>query len=244
MSELSETLGHLLCEITRARMAADRESVRIARQYAEDDGGLLRHFPVPRMRMPQLELTLPVVVSHIPEGYVTRVAPDMLVSVLSANLKQALKAQSIHVSTTEIRKIVRADPNLNQGLVSDQLPTLLTEQLHDHTRRLVERQVAKAAQASAAGSDQAASTSQSAERFKAIAAIIRTEVNRTLDALPQRPVGISVDARSQQVREVNQGGSFCLSLKLNVTEEGLDMLFDEPEPGQDKRPALSRLVPE
>ena len=139
MSELSETLGHLLCEITRARMAADRESVRIARQYAEDDGGLLRHFPVPRMRMPQLELTLPVVVSHIPQGYVAKVAPDMLVSALSANLKEALKGLAIHVSTTEIRKIVRADANLSQGLVSDQLPTLLTEQLHDHTRRLVER---------------------------------------------------------------------------------------------------------
>ena len=103
MSELSETLGHLLCEITRARMAADRESVRIARQYAEDDGGLLRHFPVPRMRMPQLELTLPVVVSHIPQGYVAKVAPDMLVSALSANLKEALKGLAIHVSTTEIR---------------------------------------------------------------------------------------------------------------------------------------------
>lgn len=240
MSELSETLGHLLCEITRARMAADRESVRIARQYAEDDGGLLRHFPVPRMRMPQLELTLPVVVSHIPQGYVAKVAPDMLVSALSVNLKEALKGLAIHVSTTEIRRIVRADANLSQGLVSDQLPILLTEQLHDHTRRLVERQVAKAA----AGNDEAVQASQSAERFKEIAAIIRTQVNRTLDALPQRPVGISVDARTQQVKEVNQGGSFCLSLKLNVTEEGLDMLFEDPEPGQDKLPALSRLVPE
>ncbi|MDD2729605.1 hypothetical protein [Malikia sp.] len=241
MSELSETLGHLLCEITRARMAADRESVRIARQYAEDDGGLLRHFPVPRMRMPQLELTLPVVVSHIPEGYVAKVAPDMLVSALSANLKEALKAQSIHVSATEIRKIVRADANLSQGLVSDQLTNLLTEQLHDHTRRLVERQVAKAA---AAGNDEAVQASQSAERFKEIAAIIRTQVNRTLDALPQRPIGISVDARTQQVKETNQGGSFCLNLRLNVTEEGLDMLFEDPTPGQDKPPALSRLVPE
>ena len=238
MSELSETLGHLLCEITRARMAADRESVRIARQYAEDDGGLLRHFPVPRMRMPQLELTLPVVVSQIPQGYVTQVAPDMLVSALSANLKEALKAQSIHVSTAEIRKIVRADANLNQGLVDEQLATKLTEQLHDHTRRLVERQLAKAN-----GNDGVTQASQSAERFKQIAAIIRTQVNRTLDALPQRPIGISVDARTQQVKETNQGGSFCLSLKLNVTEEGLDMQFEDPAPGQDK-PALSRLVPE
>jgi hypothetical protein len=240
MSDLSETLGHLLCEITRARMAADREAVRVARQYAEDAEGLLRHFPVPRMRLPNLELTLPVVVSHIPEGYVTKVAPDMLVSALSANLKEALKELSIHVSTAEIRRIVRADPNLSQGLVDDQLASKLTEQLHDHTRRLVERQAAKAA----AGQAETMTASQSAERFKQIAAIIRTQVNRTLDALPQRPIGISVDARTQQVKEANQGGSFCLDLKLNVTEEGLDMLFEDPAPGQDKPPALSRLVPE
>ncbi len=241
MSELSDTLGHLLCEITRARMAADREAVRIARQYAEDDGGLLRHFPVPRMRMPQLELTLPVVVSHIPEGYVTKVEPDMLVTALSGKLKEALKELSIHVSTAEIRKIVRADPNLSQGLVDEQLATKLTEQLHDHTRRQLERQAARTA---AAGATDAATSSTSAERFKQIAAIIRAQVNSTLDALPQRPIGISVDARTQQVKEANQGGSFCLNLKLNVSEDGLDMLFEDPQPGQDKPPALSRLVPE
>ena len=174
-----------------------------------------------------------------PEWFIDRA--HALAAINPPRYEEALKGLAIHVSTTEIRKIVRADANLSQGLVSDQLPTLLTEQLHDHTRRLVERQLAKAA---AAGSDEAVPASQSAERFKEIAAIIRTQVNRTLDALPQRPVGISVDARTQQVKEVNQGGSFCLSLKLNVTEEGLDMVFEDSEPGQDKLPALSRLVPE
>jgi len=241
MSELSETLGHLLCEITRARMAADREAVRIAKQYAEDDSGLLRHFPVPRMRLPTLELTLPVVVSHIPEGYVTKVEPDMLISALSLKLKEALAGLAIHVSTAEIRKIVRSDPNLSQGLVDEQLATQLTEQLHDHTRRQLERQAARAV---AAGAATGAAGSTSAERFKQIAAIIRAQVNSTLDALPQRPIGISVDARTQQVRETSQVGSFCLNLKLNVSEDGLDMLFDDPQPGQDKPPALSRLVPE
>lgn len=242
MSELSETLGHLLCEITRARMAADREAVRIARQYAEEADGLLRHFPVPRMRLPALELTLPVVVSHIPEGYVTQVAPDMLVTALSGRLKDALKALSIHVSTAEIRKIVRADPNLSQGLVDEQLASQLTGQLYDHTRRQLERRTSKAAATGAAEAVPPVGTS--AERFKQIAAIIRTEVNHTLDALPQRPIGISVDARTQQVKETSQGGSFCLNLKLNVTEDGLDMLFEEAQPGQDGRPALSRLMPE
>lgn len=240
MSELSETLGHLLCEITRARMAADRESVRIARQYAEDADGLLRHFPVPRMRLPTLELNLPVVVSHIPEGYVAKVDPDMLVTALSGKLKDALKGLALHVSTIEIRKIVRADPNLSQGLVDESLATKLTEQLHDHASRRFERQLARAAASGVAG----ATASTSAERFKQIGAIIRTQVNSTLDALPQRPIGISVDARTQQVREASQGGSFCLNLKLNVSEDGLDMLFEEPQPGQEKSPALSRLLPE
>jgi hypothetical protein len=68
-------------------------------------------------------------------------------------------------------------------------------------------------------------------------------VQRTMDQLPQRPIGISVDARTQQVKEVGQG-SFCLNLKLSVLEDGLEMQFEDAEEGQTKLPTLKRLVPE
>lgn len=233
MNDLGETLGHILCEITRARMAADLEAVRIAKSYAEDPDGLLRHFPVPRMRMPTIEMTLPVIIAQIPEGYVASVSTDMLASSLGENLSSALKAESIHVNTAEIRKIIRSDPNLNRGLVSDSLAQKLTDELIDHTRTNAIQAIGK----------EAGETVGSTERFRKISAIIRAQVKRTLDALPQRAAGIAIDARTQQVREMGAAGQ-CLNLKLSIQEDGLDMVFEEPVEGQSSPPALTKLIPE
>lgn len=232
MSDLSETLGHILCEITRARMAADLEAVKIAKQYAADPDGLLRSFPVPRMRMPNVEMSLPVVVSQIPEGYLAEVPPDMLATSLSENLKEILKGQSIHVSTAELAKIIRADANLSRGLVSRDLATKLSQELSDHVR-VLGKAVKRATPEAANG----------AARFEAIRKAIQSQVDRTVDSLPQRAVGIAVDARTQQVKEIGPG-AFCMNLKLSVQEESLDMVFEEPQEGQAERPALKQLVPE
>ena len=233
MNDLGETLGHILCEITRARMAADREAVRIAKNYAEDPDGLLRHFPIPRMRMPNIEITLPVIVGQIPEGYVAAVSTPMLATALAENLGEALKSQAIHISTAEINKIIKADPNLSRGLISDRLAQQLTEQLIDHTRVHAIKKEAGAA----------ASATGSSERFRQICAIIRAQVSRTLDVLPQRAIGIAVDARTQQIKDLGTAGQ-CLNLKLSIQEDGLDMVYEDPVEGQSTPPALKSLVPE
>ncbi len=67
MPYLGDYLGHLLSEITIARMRADIEAVRVAELYA--DHPLLRHMPVPRFRMPAVDLEVPVVVNKVePSG--------------------------------------------------------------------------------------------------------------------------------------------------------------------------------
>lgn len=48
-------------EMTRARQHADATSIEIAKGYAKDE--LLRHFSVPRFRIPEMELTIPVLVA-------------------------------------------------------------------------------------------------------------------------------------------------------------------------------------
>ena len=53
----------MLAEITIARLHADLEAVRIAELYAEHP--LLRTMPVPRFRMPEVELDVPVVINEI-----------------------------------------------------------------------------------------------------------------------------------------------------------------------------------
>src|SRR6267378_476969 len=65
MPYLGDYIGHLLSEITIARMQADLEAVRVAELYASHP--LLRNMPVPHFRLPAIDLDVPVVVKHVEE---------------------------------------------------------------------------------------------------------------------------------------------------------------------------------
>lgn len=65
MPKLGDYIGHLLSEITIARMHADLEAVRVAELYA--DHPLLHSMPVPRFRMPNVEMDVPIVVQELEE---------------------------------------------------------------------------------------------------------------------------------------------------------------------------------
>lgn len=65
MPKLGDYIGHLLSEVTIARMHADIEAVRVAELYA--DHPLLRNMPVPRFRLPDLEMEVPVVIKEMEE---------------------------------------------------------------------------------------------------------------------------------------------------------------------------------
>lgn len=58
---LSDYLGFIFSEITRARDHADRVSKEIALVYAQDE--ILKSFSVPRFKIPEMELTIPVIIS-------------------------------------------------------------------------------------------------------------------------------------------------------------------------------------
>lgn len=61
MITLGEYMSFIYGEMTRARQHADATSIEIAKGYAKDE--LLRHFSVPRFRIPEMELTIPVLVA-------------------------------------------------------------------------------------------------------------------------------------------------------------------------------------
>lgn len=65
MPMLGDYLGQLVSEIAMARMQADLESVRLGDLYAQHP--LLRHFPVPRFRLPEVRLEIPVAIESAAE---------------------------------------------------------------------------------------------------------------------------------------------------------------------------------
>ena len=63
MPYLGDYLGHVLAEITTARVQADLEAVRVAELYANHP--LLRHMAVPRFRIPTLTVDVPVALRDV-----------------------------------------------------------------------------------------------------------------------------------------------------------------------------------
>ncbi|WP_416441238.1 hypothetical protein [Phnomibacter sp. MR] len=61
MITVAQYLSFIFSEITRARVIADTESVRIATEYAKDP--VMKHFSVPRFKIPELELNIPMVIA-------------------------------------------------------------------------------------------------------------------------------------------------------------------------------------
>ncbi len=69
MPFLGDFLGQLMAEVTMARLHADLETVRLAELYAGHD--LLRHLPVPRFRLPDVDVDVPVLIKgtgELPAG--------------------------------------------------------------------------------------------------------------------------------------------------------------------------------
>ena len=58
MPKLNEYLGSVISSLTNARVMADLQTVKVAEEYAKHD--LLQHFSVPRMRVDDVELTIPI----------------------------------------------------------------------------------------------------------------------------------------------------------------------------------------
>jgi hypothetical protein len=65
MTKLNEYLGSIVSSITNARVMSDVQSVKVAEQYAKHH--LLKHFSVPRMRIEDIELTIPVALDLVNE---------------------------------------------------------------------------------------------------------------------------------------------------------------------------------
>jgi hypothetical protein len=236
MADLSEYLGHLLCEVTRARVMADAEAVRTATAYLGDGSNLLRHFPVPRMRLPELEITVPVIINDIPDGYTetTRADPRLLARLLADNLGPVLAREGMKIDTGEITRIILEDPLLSEGRLSAEVPELLARRLQERVR---------AASRSSARGAAAREPAIPAERFHAISGMLREQIARILAGLPRRPAGIAVDPRTSAVKNVGDS-AMVVNIKLVIREESLEILLDDAGEGGAASPRIGRLVPE
>src|SRR2546425_1389071 len=109
MPKLGDFIGALLSDAAQARVRADLEAVRIAEAYSGHE--LLKHLPVPRFRMPDITVDVPVLVSSV-EGLDDasggRLFGQPTSSEITKVVRTGLSSSGIKLSRTEVASVSKA----------------------------------------------------------------------------------------------------------------------------------------
>jgi hypothetical protein len=73
MPKLNDFIGSLVSSITNARVMSDIQTVKVAEEYAKHN--LLKHFSIPRMRIDDIEMTIPIALDVLNEKTETEYEP-------------------------------------------------------------------------------------------------------------------------------------------------------------------------
>lgn len=228
MPYLGDFLGHLLSEISIARMQADLETVRLAELYAAHP--LLRTMPVPHMRLPDVEVEIPVFIKASEEpraGESARGGAPL--KTLSQKFDEVLGAQlakvGITLSTAERKRLRSA---LDERLSARAVPTEISVDVHriaDDLTSTALRMVEEMKPRSGAAEP-------------ALAAELRDAVRLEFLKLRTPPPRLMVLVTSAEIREAG-GAENLTRLRLKVSEQGVEWTTIESEGIR-----RDRLVPE
>ena len=233
MVNLGDYLGHLLSEVTKARVQADMETLRIAELYASDP--LLKHFPVPRMRLPNLELNVPVIISETPDD------DDKSTSVIDS---KTIITETKKITEKELSEILNV--KLNRTDVAT-----LNRALSNKTRTIDNLLKTRATKETIAEemADEIIKTLEKTNSFKRgdineeKVGILRTNIKNKLHValinLEKEPARIKVIPQTSKIKEIGNIEN-VVTLKLSVVEDSVE--WSVIDKGDDKTKKI--LVPE
>ena len=101
MADLGQLIGALLAGVAHARRIADEETAAIAEYYKDDP--LLSSMSVPRVRIPELSLELPVLIMNYSEAQAPKLRE--VVSIISA-IEEVLQNKLGSIKAQQRRQIV------------------------------------------------------------------------------------------------------------------------------------------
>lgn len=234
MAKLNEYLGSIISSVTNARVMADIQSVKVAQEYARHD--LLKHFAIPRMRIGEVELTIPVAVDALTQRTETRYQPidnqkfsSLLYKELTASLGRVslpLKA-SQHLRSQLSKDVAQLEQQLN---ITQDLSILksFSEQLSRQLLGLcAEYQLQDAKQGEMPTSEVLAA------RFEQVA-------QREVKDLGQKQVLDQLEVIAESHRLKEQKPEHIIYIKMKIAEDGMEWQQIEQSDGQ----LSQRLLPE
>jgi hypothetical protein len=238
MADLSEFLGNLVSSISESRVNSDLQSIRIAQQYAKDK--LLQHFAVPRMRIENVELTIPIAIDEFetknenstlePINNATfssityqQILKSILVDKLPSDISRELKSK-----ISDYIKLLEAQINVNQ----------IENSLMNYSKSITEIVISKVAEIY---------RSQNKKINKEQLNLIKNDLEKNLQEYLKNEIKTksgstsnfaNVIVESSKLREIKSEN--IIMIKMNISEQGMEWIKMENDKGE----VVSKLMPE
>lgn len=239
MADLSEFLGSLVSSISESRVNSDLQSVRIAQQYAKDN--LLQHFAVPRMRIENVELTIPIAIDEFePKKENNTLEPINNTTFSSSTYKQILQSISVDSLPSELSKEVKSKISDYIQLLEAQINVNQIENsLIDYSKNIVEMISSKVVEIYRAHNKKI-----SKEQLK----LVLNDLTNKLQENLKNEIKIKTDTTSpyfsnviveySKLREIKP--QCIIMIKMNISEQGMEWIKMENDQGE----VVSKLMPE
>jgi hypothetical protein len=227
MTDLGHVLGSVLASLARARHIADLQTAEIAEQYR--DNPLLEGLSVPRVRVPELRIELPILIDGETDGSPGKLHDaEYIARRAVATIHEGLNAYDLRLHANVRQQLLK---ELSAGL------TRKTKSQADVTKEAVIRRAERITRRVLLSTPLAEHLSQ--DQLRAILAAVRHRVDETAEAKPSQPPGIKVNPLSSEVKE-NASPAVVARLTLAMREEGLEWEISRSDDGTTRR----RLGPE
>ena len=227
MADLGVLLGALISGVTHARRIADEESAAIAEYYK--DNPLLSGMSIPRARVPEVTVDIPMLIEAQNEGEADQMADsEAIQNAVSSELKASLSREGLSLSEEEI--------NTFQTVFGQQLNKVAVPSVYRSPREAVIRAAEDAF--SATIREKIVKDATLAASSRVVSNLRFSASGSALEKVGRSP-RIDASMLTAEVKDKSSQANVA-RLKLTLKEEGLEWTVGENDDG-----TLSRkLTPE
>lgn len=216
MAELGDVIGALMSGLLRARYIADEQTAALAEHYKANP--LLEGLSVPRIRVPELTIDLPILIEAYQEGEAGQMAPsDVIAQESLTQLKNTLTKTKTKLPAGFLTGLSTA---LKKRLeLAKQEKTGVSKETAVRTVQSTIAEALKSANVTLANADKEALARDIRNRVAAV----------SLTKAPVSPKIVSI-VRTADVKEQASSAN-VVRLKLTLKEEGLEWTTQTSESG-------------
>ena len=232
MPKLNEYLGSIISSVSNARVMADVQTVKLAEDYAKHD--LLKHFSVPRMRIADVELSIPIAIESAQEelpGNVDIINNKQFNSVVYTEITKSLGRSSLPRAAS--KQVLSSVSKLTKNLETQLNKTKDLDKVKDFSQELSAEIEKVAVENNLVNNAYELNSASLGERLQQTAKMLIKQ-----QSSPTKIGDLNVIAEAHLLRD--QKPENIMQIKMKITEDGMEWQYADQSDGTQTR----KLLPE